>query len=423
MSQEHVADVIVVGAGAAGLATAIFAARAHNGLRVVALDGARKIGAKILVSGGGRCNVTNVCVDPADFYGGNPNVIKRVLAALPADATRAFFAEIGVALHEEEYGKLFPDSNSARTVVKALLDEANTRGVDVRCGQRVVAIARDADGFVVSTNTEAGPMTWRAAQVVLATGGLSLPKTGSDGFGYTLATQLGHSLVPTTPALDPLVLAGEFHAPLSGVAHDVELIFHAAAHRKPVRIRGPLLWTHFGVSGPAALNVSRFWNHAALAGDATARLSLSFVDGLDFAAVDAALVETAAAQPRAQATSALRRWLPARIAEAVCAAAGVRPDQPLAQMPRELRRRLVHTLTEFPLPVQRSRGYTHAEVTAGGVALSEIDPGTMASRVCPGLYLVGEILDVDGRLGGFNFQWAWSSAFVAGQAIAKAATR
>ncbi|RJP35825.1 MAG: NAD(P)/FAD-dependent oxidoreductase [Phycisphaerales bacterium] len=435
---DRTAEVVVVGAGAAGLACAIFAARANPALRIVVLDGARKVGAKILVSGGGRCNVTNVRVTPADFYGGNPHVLRRVLAAFSEVQARRFFEEIGVPLHEEEYGKLFPDSNQARTVVDALLAECQRLHVDVRTQHRVTDVtpgaaarvevpdAAGARGFTPAARPHAfrviaespeGCVAWQANNVVLATGGRSLPKTGSDGFGYELARRLGHDVTPTVPALDPLVLSGDAHAELSGVTHDVELTIHVAGAR-PVRIRGPMLWTHFGVSGPAALNASRLWNRAEQAGTPV-RITINLLDGLDFAAAEHALIEACQAQPRAQVSSVLRRWLPASVAEAACRWSGLASQVLAGQLPREARRRLLHVLTEWPLPVVGTRGYRYAEVTSGGVPLHQIDPSTMASRMCPGLHLVGEILDVDGRLGGFNFQWAWSSGYVAGAALAR----
>src|SRR5688572_29860977 len=192
-------DLLIVGGGAAGLATAIFAARADPLLRVRCLDGARRLGAKILVSGGSRCNVTNRHVNASDFWGGGSRAVARVLRAFPEVRTVEFFAELGVALHEEEHGKLFPDSHRARTVLEALIREADHRGVIVQCERRVSDVQRLGGGFLVVTAGE----TFRAAHVVLATGGLSLPKTGSDGGGYELAARLGHGRVQTTPALVP----------------------------------------------------------------------------------------------------------------------------------------------------------------------------------------------------------------------------
>lgn len=414
---NRTADVIVVGAGAAGLAAAVFAARAKPGIQIAALDGAQRIGAKILVSGGGRCNVTNVRVTSDDFFGGNRNLVRRVLAAFPETVTRAFFEEIGVQLHEEEYGKLFPDTNSAKTVVERLLAETDRCGVSVFPSHRVTEIARVEGGFELVVDTGAGSSSWRSACVVLATGGRSLPKTGSDGFGYELAQRLGHSITPTTPALDPLILSDDVHASLSGIAHDVRLTFTANG-QKPVHIAGPMLWTHFGVSGPAALDVSRFWNRAQIEGR-TARISANLLDGIDFENAERQFLAAVQSQPRAQIHNVLRQRLPDRVAEAACRAVGIDPARPAGQVDRESRRRLIHRLIEWPLPVTGTRGYNHAEVTAGGIPLSEIDTATMQSRIVPGLFLVGEIIDVDGRIGGFNFQWAWSTGYVAGNAIAR----
>ena len=221
-------DVVVVGAGAAGLAAAIFTARMKPECRVTILDGAAKVGAKILVSGGGRCNVTHEAVAPGDFWGGSPNVIRRILAAFNVERTIDFFKGIGVALHMEDRGKLFPDTNSARTVLDALLAEARRLQVDLRSSHRVTAITRQETLFHLTTS--GGVLT--ARKLVLATGGLSLPKTGSDGGGYRLAASLGHTLISTTPGLEPLILDGDFHAGLSGIALPVQIVVRAA-DRKP----------------------------------------------------------------------------------------------------------------------------------------------------------------------------------------------
>jgi predicted Rossmann fold flavoprotein len=412
-------DVAVVGAGAAGLAAAIFTARRRPDLRIVALDGAKKIGAKILVSGGGRCNVTNQVVTPDHYFGGSRNVIRRVLDAFPVADTVAFFREIGVELHAEENGKLFPDSNSARTVLAALLDEANRRGVRIMPGMRVESIERHDVGFDVVTQAPA----IRARAIVLATGGRSLPKTGSDGGGYALAAALGHSLVPQTPALAPLLLApagtpGSIpFAELSGIAHEVEIFAHIAG-TKPSSLRGSLLWTHFGVSGPAAMDISRVWHRATLDG-APVELRANFLPGEHSESAEKWLLDFAQRQPRTQLATAVATRLPARVADALLASLEIDRACPLAHLSRDVRRRVLSALLAWPLPVSASRGYAYAEATAGGVPLEEIDPATMASRKCPNMYLVGEILDVDGRIGGYNFQWAWSSGFVAAAGLAE----
>src|SRR5688572_16259343 len=251
-------DLIVIGAGAAGLATAIFTARAAPARRVVCLDGARTIGAKILVSGGARCNVTNRVVTEHDFWGGSRRIVRHVLRAFPASRAAQFFEELGVALHEEDDGKLFPDTNRSRTVLDALLREADRVGVVIATEQRVRDVRVEGDRFAVQTN-DAWPRDARA--VVFATGGRSLPKSGSDGFGYELAARLGHGHVATSPALAPLIVAEE--RTLAGVAHPAALILQVD-RRPATRLDGALLWTHFGVSGPVALNLSRHWHRARL---------------------------------------------------------------------------------------------------------------------------------------------------------------
>lgn len=416
-------DVAIIGGGAAGLATSIFVSRRMPDCNVAILDGATKLGAKILVSGGGRCNVTNRRVTARDFWGGSSNIVKRVLGAFSVDETIAFFAELGVTLHEEPHGKLFPDSNRARSVVDSLLREVRRLDVRLLTSHRVTRVRRNDDDFGIDVHVspaaevdEPGDMTLHSRCVVLATGGKSLPKTGSDGAGYAIASALGHSIVSTTPALAPLVLGGRLHAALSGISQEVELTIRAEGD-KPVVLGGAMLWTHFGLSGPVVLNASRHWHRAHEEGRGVS-VSINFLPGNDLAAADARLVAMATLHARTQVHNVLSEWLPARVAEALLASIGVGGHVPMGQMTKAARRKLAQTLTAMPIEVRSSRGYGYAEVTAGGIPLTEIDSRTMASRKCPGLFLVGEILDVDGRIGGFNFQWAWSGAYVAAQGIA-----
>lgn len=405
-------DVVVVGAGAAGLMTAIWIARLRPEMRVVAVDGAARLGAKILVAGGGRCNVTNREVTPEDFNATSRNSLKRVLRAYPVEQTVAFFDEIGVELHEEVHGKLFPNTNRARTVLDALLGEARRRNVGLVTSWRAEGIEQRSESFRISSAVH----SIECSRVVLATGGLSLPKTGSDGGGYQLARQLGHELVATTPALEPLILRGDFHNELSGISHVAELSVHVTG-RKPVRRRGSLLWTHFGISGPVALDISRHWRRAGLEG-LQPDMRLNFLPDMDFVGAEKFLIEQAASRPKSALRNALSMRLPDRVVRSLCASLQIDAALALGQLTRDDRRRLVHGLIEWSVPVVGGRGYTFAEATAGGVPLTEVDSG-MASRKCRGLYLVGEILDVDGYIGGYNFQWAWSSGWVAAQAIAR----
>jgi predicted Rossmann fold flavoprotein len=409
--------VVIVGAGAAGLATAIFTRRTSRARSVVLLDGARAPGAKILVSGGSRCNVTNRIVSEMDFWGGRRTLVRSILRAFTAADTVRFFQEIGVPLHEEAGGKLFPDSNRSRDVLQALLREVDRTGGRLLASHRVLGVETSGGGFLVTTTQ--GLVMCRS--VVLATGGQSLPKSGSDGAGFQFAQKLGHTIVPATPALVPLLLdaadAAPMHRRLSGVAHDAELHVWAAS-RLAVRLRGPMLWTHFGISGPVALDASRHWLRAELEG-LPVRLSANLCPGETFESLDRAFTRTAAERPQISIATLIGRWMPPSVASALLDRLAVDSSRTLGNLTRAERRRLVHALTDWPLAVRGSRGYTYAEATAGGVALDEVRTATMESRVCRGLYLVGEILDVDGRLGGFNFQWAWSTAYVAGRALGR----
>jgi predicted Rossmann fold flavoprotein len=411
---------VIVGAGAAGLTTAIFARQANPGLDVRLLDGAAKPGAKILVSGGARCNVTNAVVTEADYWGGKRTIIRRVLAKLPVARTITFFREIGVPLKEEHTGKLFPVSDRSRDVLEALLRTARETGVTISTSTRVHDVSATGSGFVLHTSQ--GVLT--ADRLVLATGGLSLPKTGSDGGGLAMARHLGHTIVPTTPALVPLVLEDSSpHAALSGVAHDVELTLYDERGTTLARIPGAMLWTHFGISGPAALDVSRHFLRARLEGGSPT-LAAAFAPGVPFEGLERRWIDAVRARPRAALQTVLSESLPSSVAGVLVQRlehdVGKPPAARLADLGREERRWLVHSLSRFPLPVRDSRGYNYAEATAGGVSLDEIEPSTMASRRCPGLFLVGEMLDVDGRLGGFNFQWAWASARAAADGLASA---
>ncbi|MEO5955644.1 MAG: NAD(P)/FAD-dependent oxidoreductase [Nitrospiraceae bacterium] len=411
-------DVCIVGAGAAGLAAAIFAAEAAEKAgcvqKVVLLDGAKTIGAKLLVSGGGRCNVTHDVVTATDFFG-NRHIIKNVLAAFPVQATIDWFASLGVELKCEETGKLFPVTDKARTVLTALLTRCHELGVVIRTDHRVTEVTRltgTAMGFVVH-HTHG---TLHAKKVILATGGRSLPKTGSDGFGYELARRLGHRVSATTPALAPLVLDETlFHKDLSGISQEVELTTTVNGHVVDRRT-GSMLWTHFGVSGPIVMDASRFWTGAREKSESV-ELSVNFLPALTQESARQWFMEQATAAPRRSLTKCLVHLVTERFAESLCRYLGINGQTAIGQLPRKDRDRVLVGLGKFPLPVQQDRGWNYAEVTAGGVPLEEINFRTTESKLVPGLYLVGEILDCDGRIGGFNFQWAWATGLLAGRAV------
>ena len=404
----------MVGAGAAGLMAAITAARA--GSRVVLLDGARTLGAKILISGGGRCNVTHHEVDETAFAGSSPAAIRKVLRRFDVPATVAFFAELGVALKREETGKLFPVTDRARTVLDALLDAARVAGVEIVHPWRVAEVVRGPSGFTIVASDG---RRLEAERVVLATGGKSIPKSGSDGAGYGMAVKLGHSITDLVlPALVPLRLAeGHFLRSLSGLAAPATVEVRSASGRRLVALTGDTLCTHFGLSGPAILDVSRHLL-TARASDPAAGLAINWLPGTSTESLDEHLRTLGAGTPLLLLRG--QEQIPERLARALCAAAGVDPATPGYRLTREGRLALARATTRLAAPVVGDTGFDFAEVTAGGVPLRELDLRTLESRACPGLFVCGEICDVDGRIGGFNFQWAWASGYVAGLGAAAA---
>ncbi len=405
-------DIAVVGGGAAGLAAAIFAAQSGAG-RVVILDGAKSLGAKILVSGGGRCNVTHDCAGPDD-YNGSRNIVRNVLAAFDVQATVKWFTSMGLEMKSEEGGKLFPVSDSARTVLAALVGRCGELKVDIQTRQRVRDVSRPRkEGENFQIVTEQGE--WWARRVILATGGRSLPLSGSDGQGWEMARRLGHGVTATYPALVPLVLEESFfHAGLSGLSQVAELSTFVDGKRMDRR-SGSLLWTHFGVSGPVVMDASRHWTSARGEGR-NVEMRVNLLPGKEFEQVEQWLIFEAGERAGVSMSRILRQEFPQRVAEALLGHCRIESDLPAGQLSRELRRKLVHALTALVLPIVRDRGWNYAEVTAGGVPLTEIDYRTMQSRKTKGLYLVGEMLDCDGRIGGFNFQWAWATGYLAGSA-------
>ena len=409
MTHNH-ADILIIGAGAAGLMAGIWAGRTNPDRRIVILDGAKKLGAKILVAGGGRCNVTHDVVTAEAFAGSSRHAIGKVLRRFDVPQTVQFFRELGVELKREETGKLFPVTDSARTVLYALLDAAASHNVTILHPRRVETVQKVESGFVVGG--EWGTMT--ATNLVIATGGQSLPKSGSDGHGYRLAQSLGHSLTPRLlPALVPLTLpTGHFISDLSGVTVPATLELWSGTEKKLLAFTGSLLCTHFGLSGPVVLDISRYFLDAQM-DDAAAKLTLNWLPDFTSEAFERLLLNLGTTSLLKQ----LRELLPERLVRQLCEQAGVEASMSGGQLTRPQRKTLVTTFTRLPLPITGNRGFTVAEVTAGGIPLTELNLKTMESRLCPGLYLCGEICDVDGRIGGYNFQWAWATGYTVGISV------
>jgi predicted Rossmann fold flavoprotein len=388
-------DALIVGGGAAGLMCALTAGQ--RGRRAIVLEGANRVGKKILMSGGGRCNFTNIGATPENFLSANPHFCKSALARY----TPAHFIELverhRIAWHEKELGQLFCDESS-KQIVAMLLAECAAAGVDIRVGCAIDSVRKSADGFIVST----GSGEFIAPALVVASGGLSIPSMGASGFGYTIARQFGHAVLPTRAALVPLTLSGthlERWQDLSGVALPVE------ARCGTRSFRGAMLITHRGISGPAILQISSYWQP----GDA---LTIDLLPELDALTL---LRDQQTQRPSSELKTILAEWLPKRFAQRLCEAM-------IANLPMKQYRdvdliQIAAELKNWPIVASGTEGYRTAEVTLGGVDTDELSSTTMQSRRVPGLYFIGEVVDVTGHLGGYNFQWAWASGHAAGCAI------
>ncbi len=387
-------DVVVIGAGAAGLMCAMRAGQ--RGRRVVLVDHAEEAGKKILISGGGRCNFTNTGTVPERFLSANPHFARSALARYrPADFV-ALVQKHRIAFHEKTLGQLFCDG-SARQIVAMLRAECEAAAVELRLNHRVTEVTR-GDGFRVSTSRG----DFSAPRLVLATGGLSIPKMGATGFAHDLARRFGLPLTETRPGLVPLTFGDallELMRPLSGVA------LEAVARSGKAAFREALLFTHRGLSGPAILQASSYWRE----GEA---ITLDLMPERDPAA---ALLEAKRARPRAQSRTVLADMLPTRFADALAAAhlppriIGETGDAPL--------KALGTMLKSWRLTPSGTEGYAKAEVTLGGIDTRALSSQTMEAKAVPGLHAIGEAVDVTGWLGGYNFQWAWASGWAAGEAV------
>jgi len=384
-------DAVVLGGGAAGLMCAAVAGQ--RGRRVLLLDHAEQVGKKILISGGGRCNFTNIHTASDRYISANPHFAKSALARYtPADFI-ALVDRYGIAWHEKTLGQLFCDA-SAKQIVAMLLEEAAKGRVDIRCGEAVGEIDH-ADGLFRGTF---GAFCFAAPNLVLATGGPSIPKMGATGFAYDLARRFGLKIVEPRPALVPLTLGGEdvLFRDLSGVATPVEARAGKAAFREAA------LFTHKGLSGPAILQISSYWRHGE-------PVTIDFLPD----ASPGWLVEAKRARPRVPLAAALP--LPDRLARtladrlALPGELGAQTDRKLADAEARLKRWIFHP--------GGTEGFAKAEVTVGGIATAGLSSQTMMAKSVPGLYAIGEAVDVTGWLGGYNFQWAWASGHAAGQAL------
>jgi predicted Rossmann fold flavoprotein len=406
--------VVVVGGGAAGAMAAIFAAEA--GAETKLLERTKDGGRKILISGGGRCNVLPARLDESRFVtDSSPNTLRKMLRAWPLDEQVDFFqGDLGIPLViEEETQKRFPASQKARDVRDGLLEYAIRRGVAFAPNALVTGFAPSNGCWRVEFD---GALNLEADAVIVATGGLSVPNTGSDGAGLRILERLGHEMHPTYPALTPITANEPAFAALSGVSLTVTLT--AKAPTRSATATGGFLFTHRGYSGPSVLDVSHVITRSSQSPAERARLFVQW-STLGDKEWEYAL------RPQGTRTvlGALRAELPERLAEALASVAGVDSSRVLAELRREERLRLIETLVRGELPWTGDEGYKKAEVTGGGVSLAEVDPRTLESRRCPRLYLCGEVLDAFGPIGGYNFVWAWATGRAAGLAAGSPVSR
>lgn len=389
---EHGFDAIVLGAGAAGL---MCAARAgQRGRRVLVLERASAPGKKILISGGGRCNFTNIGAGPANYLSANPHFAKSALARYSAQDFLELVESYGIAWHEKTLGQLFCDG-SAKQIVALLLEECAKGGVEIRCGEEIARVEQ-GDGFTITTQTG----SYRAPALVIATGGPSIPKMGATGFAYDLARQFGLKLVEPRPALVPLTLGGEevLFRDISGVSAPVVVSANKASFAEAA------LFTHRGLSGPAILQASSYWRP----GDPL------FVDFLPQRGAGW-LLDAKRANPRAGLRAHLRDAFPARLADILADKLALESE--LGNLPDKALRAAGDRLKRWEFRPNGTEGFAKAEVTVGGISTAELSSKTMAAKRIPGLYAIGEAVDVTGWLGGYNFQWAWASGVAAGDAL------
>jgi predicted Rossmann fold flavoprotein len=386
-------DAIILGAGAAGLMCA--AEAGLRGRRVLLIERAEQPGKKILISGGGRCNFTNLNTAPDRYLSGNPHFAKSALSRYTPQDFLALVEEHGIAWHEKTLGQLFCDG-SARQIVDMLLARCAAGDVSVACGEEITDVKRTPDGFTVTT----GARTAQALSLVIATGGPSIPKMGATGFAYDLARKFGLKVVEPRPALVPLTLGGEdvLFRELSGVAAEV------VARCGKTSFREAALFTHRGLSGPAILQISSYWRHGQEVG----------IDFLPNAA-EGWLLEAKRSTPRTPLRTLLRGALPDRLADTLHQRLG--NDGPLSAFRDADLRAAEARLADWRFRPNGTEGLAKAEVTAGGISTTELSSKTMEAKRVPNLYAVGEAVDVTGWLGGYNFQWAWASGWAAAQSL------
>jgi len=405
-------DVCVIGAGPAGLMSAIFAAQ--TGKQVVVIEKNATAGQKLLLTGGGRCNITHMgTVD--DFvwaYGKSGRFLRYCLHEFSPDATRDFFGQIRIATKVDEDGCVFPVSESASNVQYALLSQCKKLGVQFVFGGGVEGIKKHGTEFIIS----AGKEVLTVHKVIIATGGASYPATGSTGDGYKLAKSLGHTIIEPRPALVPLITSEKWCAELAGISRD-NVTISAMIDKKKTSVSGPMIFTYDGIGGPAVLDLSRLLADY-LPAKKPIEVFIDVVPAMNEAELEKYLMGQLSQYSKKIIANVLFELVPKKLGGLICTLAGI-TETTASQLKKEQRRKVIQLLKKLPLSIEATGNIEVATITRGGVSTAEIDPKTMQSKICPGLFFAGETIDVDGPCGGYNLQIAWSTGVLAGKLVVK----
>jgi predicted Rossmann fold flavoprotein len=413
MSKTFPLKIFVVGGGASGMMAALSAR--YNGADVTILERNPRVGKKILATGNGRCNYTNVSASAECYHGNNPDFIYGALSAFDVAKTMGFFEKLGIAPRVEEAGKVFPMSDQASSVLDVLLYELNRTGVNIVCNAFVKEIRKTKKGFTLEF--EDGRIL-EGNRVILACGGKAMPSSGSDGNGYDLAAKLGHRIVNIFPALVQLKLEGNFFKQIEGVKF-VGTAEVLSKDKTLAEDRGDILFANYGISGPPILQISRKAGEL-IREKKDAVLKISIIDNMSQKELDGFLEKRFKNMPEKSVDFSLVGFINKRLIPVLLKQAGIRDiKKPVRELSAADRQRIANILTDWRFKITGSKSWPSAQVTAGGVDTDQVDPFTMESILVKGLYFSGEILDVDGACGGFNLQWAWSSGYVAGENAAR----
>jgi predicted Rossmann fold flavoprotein len=408
------AEICIIGAGPAGLMASIFAAK--EGARTMVIEANTSPGRKLLLTGAGRCNLTHQAL-PRQLireFGAKGKFLSYALYQFPPEKVQNFFAGLGLRTKLEKDGCVFSDTDQAIDVRDALVNQAKKLGVKFLYGKRVGGISKETNVFAICTAKE----QIAAEKVIIATGGLSWPKTGCTGDGYRFAQQFGHTIVEPRASLVPLVTCETWSGQLAGTTVE-NVKISANLNNKKINTSGAMVFTDDGIGGPAVLDMSRYLTDYMPAVKTPVVIILDLVPHIEQATLETQITERIGANPRKQMTNVLSEFVPKRLSAVLCRQSGCGEELEAGQLRKDVRKRLIRMLKALPLSIVRTKPIAEATVTRGGISVAEIESKTMESKICPGLFFAGEVLDVDGPCGGYNLQACWSTGALAGSAAAR----